>query len=225
MNITRALFRLRIWKQNAGIQSALSILIIATLTLADGKPTRLLPRHALEKFYHAMLRTTSTVDSELKHTPSQGTGINQEQFRRFYKSQYSTLSTQPRGITTRVLIYSVASKGYLTVSARAVSGKGSRFSKFAVVNIESIGFGKVRLRGEASKNYVCFDDKGKLTGKPSGDDKNCMFRQFALANHYTAFQSCTENPLVVGIRPKGTVKKGARTKIGQKAAKFIIVRL
>ena len=81
----------------------------------------------MEKFYHEMLQASKSTGKDVNLLANQGT--IESRLQRLIKEQYSADKVQSKGMTTRVLIYSIASKGYLTVDGEKVNGRGSRSSK------------------------------------------------------------------------------------------------
>ena len=81
-----------------------------------------------------------------------------EKLQKLLESQYYVHSTQEKGTKTRVLIYSIASKGYLSVDGEKVYGRGSRNSKNSklcvFISSNDRDF-KVTLKFNNTVNYKC----------------------------------------------------------------------
>ena len=74
-----------------------------------------------------MLQASKPTSKGVNLLTNQGT--IESRLQSLIKAQYSANKVQTKGMTTRVLIYSIASKGYLTVDGEKVNGRGSRNSK------------------------------------------------------------------------------------------------
>ena len=76
-----------------------------------------------------MIKTSKPTGKNMNPMANQETFQNNEPLRKLFNKQYSAFGLQENGMRTRVLIYSISSKGYLAVDGANVDGRGSKKSK------------------------------------------------------------------------------------------------
>nr|CAH7760326.1 unnamed protein product [Callosobruchus chinensis] len=86
------------------------------------------------------------------------------------------------------------------------------------------GPGHVRLHGVSSNLYLCFCSDGKLYGECDPANEATVFVENFLGQ-YTTYASAVFPEWYVGIKKNGQPKPGHRTKLGQKATRFLPRRL
>eukprot|EP00794_Sanderia_malayensis_P019997 gene19997-21957_t len=169
-----------------------------------------LNKQTLEKFYHKMLERSSQLSQTFVKVPKKP-DVKDEILKKIYLE--SGRVKRHDGMISRTRIYSISSQRYLSVYGSLVMSNGTKDSDNSVILMENVGFRKVRLRGEKSGTYVCFNRKGKLTGQhlPSDEsDDDCSFRpDTTLPNYYTSFQSVSNLNFWIGARATGSMKKGS----------------
>ena len=76
-----------------------------------------------------MIHGSETAGKDVNNLVHQANYQSTEKLQKLLKSPYYAHSTHEKGTKTRVLIYSIASKGYLSVDGAKIYGRGSRNSK------------------------------------------------------------------------------------------------
>ena len=107
----------------------------------------------------------------------------------------------------------VISKG--KVVARGVDG-----DKYADLEILTVAFGKVHIRGMEKSLYICFGKRGRLVAKKEPTPK-CIFREQHGADAYTMYESEVLNGKFIAFSRKGRHRHKAQSKIGTKAVQFV----
>lgn len=100
-----------------------------------------------------------------------------------------------------------------------------------LIEMESMGPSIVRLKGVASKSYLCMDNDGicRIMARPTDE---CLFKEKLGANHFHTFAShkySGKNPgnitheFYIAIKKNGKLKHGANTAAIQKSVDFMVV--
>lgn len=106
---------------------------------------------------------------------------------------------------------------------RSVDAIGEDGDKYAKLVIESVNFGRVRIKGSVSNFYLCVDKKGRLRARKRGKWKdNCEFTDRVADNAYTEFTSVRYNKSLIAFSRRGRPRPVLSTeKGGVKAVQFI----
>lgn len=101
-----------------------------------------------------------------------------------------------------------------------VKGTTEHFSKWAVLKFSSAGMAEIRIMGVESQYYLAMNENGDLYGSMDGDSEETIFQEQYL-NKHTYYRSKKYADWYVGITKAGRPKNGKKTKIEQKATKFL----
>jgi len=143
----------------------------------------------------------------------------------FYKDQKMKSDTKSLPFRRFIQLYSRNSGRHVRIKAdRSVDAIGEDGDKYAKLVIESVSFGRVRIRGSATNFYLCVDKRGRLRARAQGKWKdNCFFTDHVAENAYTEFSSVKYNDSLVAFTRKGRPRQVLKTKNarGVKAVQFI----
>ncbi|XP_066935484.1 fibroblast growth factor 18-like [Clytia hemisphaerica] len=112
----------------------------------------------------------------------------------------------------KMKLFSPKSKAYLQVKQNKVDAKGDAKSKFVDLIIESVSYDVIRIKGQHTSNYICFNPRtSKLVAQANGNDINCIFREtFGEKTKRTIFTSVMHKTWQIGIKNNGKPRLGDR---------------
>lgn len=143
----------------------------------------------------------------------------------FYKDQKMKSDMKSLPFRRFIQLYSRNSGRHVRIKAdRSVDAIGEDGDKYAKLVIESVSFGRVRIRGSATNFYLCVDKRGRLRARARGKWKdNCFFTDRVAENAYTEFSSVKYNDSLVAFTRKGRPRQVLKTEQagGVKAVQFI----
>ncbi|KAL5021501.1 hypothetical protein ScPMuIL_000656 [Solemya velum] len=126
------------------------------------------------------------------------------------------------------LWYSYCSTAYLQIKPSRRQGsnaKAAKKNKLAVIRVESSGHnGRIRILGEESQLYLCFNRRGRLITKYKGTSEQCVFQETMTSEGYTKLQSVANEMWYVGFRKNGKALKGyswSRSSAKEKCIQFL----
>ncbi|KAL9972492.1 hypothetical protein ACROYT_G018804 [Oculina patagonica] len=121
---------------------------------------------------------------------------------------------------------------FLKISAAGkLRGTRSIRNPDTLIEMESMGPSIVRLKGVASKSYLCMNDEGicRVMTRPTDE---CLFKEKLGTNHFHTFAShkySGKNPgnvtheFYIAIKKNGKLKHGVNTAAIQKSVDFMVV--
>lgn len=95
------------------------------------------------------------------------------------------------------------------LGSKGVNARGSQKSTFSLLKIISIDGGFIRIKGMASKLYLCFNKKGKLRTRfepPKSLPHSCDFSQNLTGVGYHTFKLRDKPEWSIGFKKKGGKK-------------------
>ncbi|XP_078359000.1 fibroblast growth factor 8-like [Oculina patagonica] len=141
-----------------------------------------------------------------------------------YANQKTKSDTKSLPFRRFIQLYSRNSGRHVRIKAdRSVDAIGEDGDKYAKLVIESVSFGRVRIRGSATNFYLCVDKRGRLRARERGKWKeNCFFTDRVAENAYTEFSSVKYNNSLIAFTRKGRPRPAQKAeKGGIKAVQFI----
>jgi len=94
-----------------------------------------------------------------------------------------------------VKLFSKKSNGYLQIKEERVNSRGKAESEFANLYLESVGFGKIRIKGMATRRFLCFHhETNKLVSLADGRNESCVFNMKHYKKTYKHYFSLHVNP-------------------------------
>ncbi|GIX95955.1 fibroblast growth factor 8b [Caerostris darwini] len=125
-----------------------------------------------------------------------------------------TRSWKSHDIRRSYKLYNQCSGNHVQVVGKLVNAKGSADNPF--VNMSFISArsrhhqNAINIVGQKTKNYVCFNKKGKLIVRKNGRKKLCLFREDLSKDHYTVLQSLYDPTWYVGFNRRGKPLRGSQ---------------
>ncbi|KAJ7336581.1 Fibroblast growth factor [Desmophyllum pertusum] len=141
-----------------------------------------------------------------------------------YNNQKTKSDTRSLPFRRFIQLYSRNSGRHVRINAdRSVDAVGKDGDKYAKLVIESVSFGRVRIRGSATDFYLCVDKRGRLRARVRGKWRdNCVFTDRLADNAYTEFSSVKYNNSLVAFNRRGRPRHVQKSyKGGIKAVQFI----
>ncbi|XP_028415001.1 uncharacterized protein LOC114538078 [Dendronephthya gigantea] len=121
----------------------------------------------------------------------------------------------------RTQLYSRNTGQFIQVTPKGkVVAQGADGDVYADLEILTVRFGKVHIRGKATSRYICFDKRGRLIAKKR-DTARCIWREQHDKKAYTMYESEVLNGRFISFSRKGINRFRAVSRYGTKAVQFV----
>nr|XP_006012032.1 PREDICTED: fibroblast growth factor 18-like [Latimeria chalumnae] len=119
-------------------------------------------------------------------------------------------------------LYSRTTGKHVQILGKRINANGEDGAKHALLVVETDTFGShVRIKGKETGYYICMNKRGKIIGKVSGINRECVFVEEVLENNYTALVSAKYRGWYLGFNRKGRPRKGPKTQQNQQDVQFM----
>lgn len=119
--------------------------------------------------------------------------------------------SRPDSIVRRRKLYSRCSSKHLRIYGSRVDSLALPDDIYSELRFETRGAGSlVTIQGSSSRNFLCFNKKGRIAIKHSGRSRRCLFHEIYSLDHYTEFQSAANGSWWLGFGRRGQRLDGQR---------------
>jgi len=136
----------------------------------------------------------------------------------------TNLFTDPDKVTNQHChLYNRCSGGYVQLLGKRVDAQGKKDSRYAALSIQTQPFGgkdeipgfAVRILGDISGVFLCFNRKGRLVTRWNGNNIRCTFSEVVTDNKRLKLQSLFNPEWFIGFNSRGQKLTNSIDKSGE----------
>lgn len=147
----------------------------------------------------------------------------------FISKQENQTDTNNHPIKRKVQLYSRASQLHVQIKKTAMDASGEDGSQYARLVLESDNFGRIKIRGEKTNRYLCFNKKGELVPRAKKQRfatmKRCIFREEMTGEGWLQYRSVKYPDWLIGFSKGGRPMNGNRSAQRSKYREFTVRKL